>query len=190
MLLTALIAGIVLQGAQAAYPATPQQVSGRRSSFVQGTLNVAAGERATLRRNADRTYDLVQVDRIQIRDVLPPAEGSRDHPNQAAPGTVRFGLQARQDVGSLLKVENGQDQGLKYAGFIVRYVGGQAQGPAATSVCTVPPGLVSFEHWPEPVIQIVIGDLERSDDAMPTCPPHMEDGSTPSSRQSDAPRGS
>ncbi|WIY69413.1 hypothetical protein KB221_15290 [Aquidulcibacter paucihalophilus] len=175
MLLTALMAGIVAYGGQVPYPATPQQFEGRRSSFVQGTLNVAAGERATLRQNADGTYDLIGVDRIEFRDVLPPAEGSRDHPNSAAPGTVRFGLHLRQDVGSLLKVENGQDEGLKYSGFIVRYVGGQARGPAATSVCTVPPGMANFERWPEPVIQIVIGGLEPSDDVAPTCPPHVED---------------
>ena len=35
--------------AQEAQPETPQQIEGRRSAFVQGTLNVAAGERATLR---------------------------------------------------------------------------------------------------------------------------------------------
>lgn len=175
MLLTALMAGIVAHGAQVPHPATPQQFAGRRSSYVQGTLNVAAGERATLRRNADGSYDLVRVDRIQVDDVLPPAEGSRDHPNGATPGTVRFGLHARQDVGSLLKVENSQDEGLKYSGFVVRYVGGQARGPAATSVCTVPPGMATFEHWPEPVIQVVVGGLTRSDDAVPTCPPHTED---------------
>lgn len=175
MLLTALMAGIVAQGAQAAHPATPQQFPDRRSAFVQGTLNIAAGERATLRRNADGTYDLIKVDRIQVRDVLPPTEGSRDHPNRAEPGTVRFGLHARRDVGSLLKVENGQDQGLKYAGFVVRYIGGQPRGPAATSVCTVPPGMATFEHWSEPVIQVVVGSLERSDDAVSTCPPHVDD---------------
>lgn len=175
MLLTVLMAGFLAQAAQVPHPATPQQFEGRRSSYVQGTLNVAAGERATLRRNDDGTYDLARVDRIEFRDVLPPAEGSRDHPNGASPGTVRFGLHARQDVGSLLKVENGQEEGLKYSGFVVRYVGGQRRGPAATSVCTVPPGMATFERWPEPVIQIVIGGLARSDDAVPTCPPHVED---------------
>lgn len=175
MLLTALMAGVFAYSTQVPYPATPQQFEGRRSGFVQGTLNVAAGERATLRQNADGTYDLVRVERIEVRDVLPPAEGSRDRPNRAAPGTLRFSLHARQDVGSFLKVENGQDEGLKYSGFIVRYVGGQARGPEATSVCTVPPGMANFERWPEPIIQIVIGGLARSDDAVPTCPPHLED---------------
>lgn len=172
MLLTALLASMALQ---AVHPETPQQFDGHSSSFVQGTLNVAIGERATLRRNADGTYDLVRVERIAVDDVLPPAEGSRGSLNGAAPGTLRFGLHARQDVGSLLKVENGQDQGLRYAGFVVRYVGGRAHGPGATSVCTVPPGMVSYEHWPEPVIQVVVGALERSDDAVPVCPPHAED---------------
>jgi hypothetical protein len=75
MLLTALMAGMVVQGTQTAHPATPQQFSGRRSAFVQGTLNIAAGELATLRRNADGSYDLIKVDRIHVRDVLPPGRG-------------------------------------------------------------------------------------------------------------------
>lgn len=174
MLLTALMAGLVLQNAQVPHPETPQQFAGRRSSYVQGTLNVAAGERATLRRNADGTYDLIQVDRIEVQDVLPPS-GSREHPNGAPPGTVRFGLHARQDVGSLLKIENSQGEGLRYTGFVVRYVGGQARGPDETAVCTVPPGMANFERWPEPVIQVVIAGLQLSDDAVPTCPPHIED---------------
>ncbi|WP_087119464.1 hypothetical protein [Brevundimonas sp. SH203] len=137
-------------------------------------MNVAAGERATLRRNANGTYDLIKVDRIEVRDVLPPAEGSRAPLNEAAPGTIRFGLHARQDVGSLLKVENSQGEGLKYSGFIVTYVGGQARGPAETSVCTVPSWMTSYEHWNEPVIQIVVAGLQTSTDAVPTCPPHVE----------------
>lgn len=174
LFLTALMAGMLVQSEQVAHPATLQQFPGRRSGFVQGTLNVIAGEQATLRRNEDGTYDLVRVDRIQVGDVLPPADGSRDHPNTAEPGTIRFGLHGRQDVGSLLKVENGQDQGLKYFGLVVRYVGGQPRGPEATSVCSVPPGMVNFEHWPEPVIQVVVSGLEKSDDALPVCPPHVE----------------
>ena len=175
MFLAALMAGIVAQAAPAPYPATPQQFPNRRTGFVQGTLNVAAGERATLRRNANGTYDLIGVDRIQIGDVLPPKEGSREVPNGAAAGTLRFGLSARQDVGSILKIENGQDVGLEYGAFVVRYVGGQPRGPAATSVCTVPAGMVGYEHWPEPVIQVVVGGIQKSDDALPTCPPEAGD---------------
>src|SRR3989344_7303091 len=150
MLLTLLIAALALQNAPPPHPTTPQQFEGRRSAFVQGTLNVAAGERATLKLNPNGTYDLVRVDRIQVGDVLPPANGSRDLPNDAPVGTIRFSLHARRDVGSILKVENGQDQGLKYGGFIVRYVGGQPRPPAETSVCTVPAGVGSFEHSPAP----------------------------------------
>ncbi len=174
MLLIALMAGIAMQDPPVAHPATPQRFAGLQSAYIQGTLNVVAGERATLRLNADGTYDLVEVDRIQVRDVMPPEEGSSERPNRAPPGTIRFGLHARQDVGSLLKVENAQGQGLKYFGLIVRYVGGQPLAPTETSVCSVPPGMVNFEHWPEPVIQVVIGNLQRSDDALPVCPPHVE----------------
>lgn len=174
MLFTTLMAGMLFQAATPPHPATPQQFAGRRSAFVQGTLNLATGERATLRRNADGTFDMVGVDQIQVRDVLPPAEGSRHQPTKAAPGTVRFSLHGRQDIGSLLKIENSQGEGLKYAGFIVRIVNGQPRGPDETSVCTVPPGMVAFEHWREPVIQIAVGGLERSDDIVPTCPSHTE----------------
>lgn len=174
MLLIAVVSALILQNAPVAHPATPQQFRDRRSSFVQGTLNVASGERATLRQNADGTYDLVRVDRIEVRDVLPPTNGSNTAVNGADAGTLRFGLHARQDVGSLLKVENGQSEGLAYSGYIVRYVGGQASGPDETSVCTVPPGMASYEQWPEPVVQVVIGGLRRSDDTVPTCPPQFE----------------
>lgn len=153
-----------------------QQFPGTRSGFVQGTLNLAAGERATLRRNDDGSYTLEKVERIGVEDVLPPRSGTPDtpSPNGAPAGALRFGLQARRDVGTLLKVENGAGEGLKYQGYVVRFVGGQPREPAPTSVCTVPAGLVSYEHWPEPIIQVVIGGLERSDDRMPTCPPHVE----------------
>lgn len=151
-----------------------QQFPGTRSAYVQGTLNLAAGERATLRRNEDGSYTLEKVERIGVEDVIPPRSGSPAEAqlNGAPAGALRFGLHARRDVGSLLKVENGAGDGLKYAGFIVRVSGGRPGGPTPTSVCTVPAGLVSFEHWPEPVTQIVIGSLERSDDRLPTCPPH------------------
>ncbi|GAA0870163.1 hypothetical protein GCM10009116_19990 [Brevundimonas basaltis] len=177
MLFTFLVSAMAFQDAPIAYPETPQQFRDRRSGYVQGTLNVASGERATLRRNDDGTYDLIGVDRIEVQDVLPPMDRSRASVNHADAGTLRFGLHARQDIGSVLKVENGQSEGLAYSGFIVRYVGGQARGPDATSVCTVPPGMATYEHWPEPVMQVVIGGLRRSDDALPTCPPHV--GSPP-----------
>lgn len=179
MLFIFLVSTMVLQDAPVAHPETPQQFRDRRSSYVQGTLNVASGERATLRQNDDGTYDLIRVDRIQVRDVLPAADRSRAAVNDADAGTLRFGLHARQDVGSLLKVENGQSQGLAYSGFIVRYGGGQAHGPDATSVCLVPPGMATYEHWPEPVIQVVIGGLRRSDDPLPTCPAHVENPPDP-----------
>lgn len=179
MLFIALVSALVLQDVPPAYPTTPQRFPDRQSTFIQGTLNVALGERATLRANADGAYDLIRVDRIEISDVMPPANGSTGAINEAEAGTLRFGLHARQDVGSLLKVENGQSSGLAYSGFVVRYAGGQSRGPEATSVCTVPPGSTTFEHWPEPLIQVVIGGLTRSEDTVATCPPHIEPSPEP-----------
>ncbi|WGM30639.1 hypothetical protein [Brevundimonas sp. NIBR11] len=174
MLFIALVSALALQDPPPAYPPTPQRFPDRQSAFIQGTLNIAIGERATLRANADGTYDLIGVDRIQIGDVMPPAAGSTATINEAEAGTLRFSLHANQDVGSILKVENSHSEGLAYSGFVVRFAGGQAQGPEATSVCTVPPGMANFEHWPEPVIQVVIGSLRKSEDTVPTCPPHID----------------
>lgn len=170
-MLMSLVAALIIQSAAVPHPATPQRVSGRQSGYVQGTLNVALGERVTMRRNADGTYDLIQVDRISPMDVLPPEEGTRDAINKAPVGTVRFALHARQDIGSILKVENGQSVGLRYIGFIAPYRGGRARPPEPTSVCTVPAGMANFEHWQEPVVQVVIADLGPSDDSLPVCPP-------------------
>jgi len=161
-----------------ASPSEIQRFPGARSAYVEGSLNLAVGERATLRRSEDGSYTLEQVERIEFHEVLPPRAGSRpDDPqlNGAPAGSLRFGLHARRDVGSVLKVENGTEDGLKYSGFIVRLTGGQSRGPIETSVCTVPASLISFEHWPEPVTQVVIGGLERSEDRVPTCPPHIEE---------------
>lgn len=173
-MLMSLMAALIVQSAAVPHPATPQQFPRRQSAYVQGTLNVALGERATMRRNTDGTYDLVRVDRISPRDVLPPEEGSRDALNKAPPGTIRFALHARQDIGSILKVENGQAVGLSYMGFIAPYRGGRARPPEPTSVCTVPAGMATFEHWQEPVVQVVIADLGQSNDALPVCPTQPE----------------
>lgn len=179
MLFIALVSAFVLQDAPPAYPTTPQRFENRQSTFIQGTLNVALGERATLRANANGTYDLIGVDRIGITDVMPPTVGSTETVNQAEAGTLRFGLHAREDVGSLLKVENGQSAGLAYSGYVVRFAGGQPRDPEFTTVCTVPAGLATFEHWPEPLVQVVIGGLRRSEDATSTCPPHIEPAPEP-----------
>lgn len=124
-MLAMFMAAVLAQDPAPAHPSTPQQVEGRRSAFVQGTLNVAAGEQATLRRNADGTYDLIAVDAVTPDAVSPIADGASAAPQ----GTIRFGLAGRRDTGSILKVENSQGEGLRYVAFIVRYVGGEARGP-------------------------------------------------------------
>ncbi len=150
-------------GAQASTPVT-------RSAFAQGTLNLVAGERVTLRRQPDGGYVLDHVERVRVEDIAPPADGSRAKTlNGASVETVRFALQAHPDIGTILMVENGTSESLMYDAFIVRIAGGKRQPPSKTSVCTIPPGLVSFEHWPEPVIQVLAGSLKATPEKTPTC---------------------
>lgn len=158
-------------------PASAQEGAARapRSGFVQGTLNVAVGERVTLRRLENGAFELVKAEVVGAEAALPPANAKPADMrglNQAAPGTVVFTLGLRRDVGSFLKVENGLDAGFKYVGYIVRYVGGEPRGPSRTSVCTVPSGLIAFEHWNEPVIQAIAGGLTTTADEAPVCESH------------------
>ena len=160
-----------------ASPALAQQGPPRtpRSAYVQGTLNVAAGERVTLRRLDNGEFELTKAEIVGTEAALPPAGATPSDAgrlNSAAPGTVVFTLGMRRDVGSFLKIENGLETGFAYVGYIVRYVGGQAHGPSRTSVCTVPSGLASFEHWNEPVIQAILGTLSTNEDKVPVCESH------------------
>ena len=146
-----------------------------RSAYVQGTLNVVAGERVTLRQLDSGAFELVKAEVVGPEAALPPANATSADAarlNTAAPGTVVFTLGLRRDVGSFLKVENGLETGFGYVGYIVRYVGGQAHGPNRTSVCTVPPGVAAFEHWNEPVIQAIAGTLKANEDKTPVCKSH------------------
>lgn len=159
-------AGLVSGVAQA-----ERHAPGTRSGFVQGTLNLAAGERVVLRLKADGTFEMIEAATVGLEAALPPASGSQGDLTtlmKAEPGTIAFSLGLRRDAGSFLKIENGLDKGFGYAGYIVRFSGGRAVGPARTSVCSVMPGKLGFEHWQEPVIQVVAGSLHTVEDA-PTC---------------------
>lgn len=154
-------------------PATAQRPT--RSGYVQGSLNIAAGERVALKQEADGTFTFVGAEFVGLDAALPPQPGQRADLatlNRAASGTIAVSLGGRRDVGSFLKIENGLDKNLKYVGFVVRFVGGQPRGPARTSVCTVMAGKLGFEHWNEPVIQMVMADLSTVEGEAAVCESH------------------
>lgn len=158
-----------------AAPAAAQDARPTQSAFVQGSLNLAAGERVTLRRLDDGSFELVKTERIEFSEVAPPANATPADAGglvSARPGTITFALHLRRDVGSLLRIENATSDGLKYMGFIRRVSGGQVSAPARTSTCTVPPGKAVFEHWQEPVIQVVAADFSDIAGDMPVCESH------------------
>jgi len=71
----------------------------------------------------------------------------------------RLRISLRQGAGveeMILTVENGYEGALSYRAVMMA-VGpnGQTQW-ARTSVCTVPPGIHVFEHWPHPIIAIAL----------------------------------
>lgn len=161
--------------AAAAGPGAAQEVRPTQSAYVQGSLNLAAGERVVLRRADDGTFALVGTERVEMDAILPPADAKPEDARgllTAAPGTLSFALQLRRDVGSLLRVENATGKGLRYVAYVRRISNGQTTQPMRTSVCTVPPGLVVFEHWREPVIQVVAAGFEDVEGDAPICESH------------------
>lgn len=145
------------------------------SAYVHGSLNLAAGERVVLKQEADGSFTFVGAQFVGLDAALPPQPGQRADLatlNRAEPGTIAISLGARRDAGSFLKIENGLDKNLKYIGFVVRFVGGQARGPARTSVCTVMAGKLGFEHWNEPVIQMVMANLSTVEGEAAICESH------------------
>jgi hypothetical protein len=146
-----------------------------QSAYVQGTLNLVAGERATLTRADDVSYELVRAERVTMDAILPPANVKPEDARgllTTPTGTLSFALQMRRDVGSLLRVENATGKGLRYTAYIRRVSQGQVTEPARTSVCTVPAGLVVFEHWQEPVVQLVAATFEEVEGDGPVCESH------------------
>ena len=143
-----------------------------RSVYVQGTLNIVAGERVVLRPTPDGEFELVEARFVGLDAALPPASGTR--PDMAvlfptAPGTVAVSLGLQQGVGSFLKIENRLDGAFSYMGLIVAVRGGRATEPDRTTVCTVSKDKLGFEHWEAPIIQVVMANLEVLPDALPVC---------------------
>jgi hypothetical protein len=69
-------------------------------------------------------------------------------------------------VGTVLVIRNHFDRPLAYRALIKRH----GQKPEPTSVCSVRPGLLGVEHWPDAAEVLAVGDfrlLER--DAKPEC---------------------
>lgn|GEM_PF-806866 len=154
---------------QSVHPQRLQQFRGYRSGFVQGSLNVAPSEKAILRLRADGNHDLIDVESIDLDYVVPPQSGSRGPINNAREGTITFALHGAASLGMLLKIENNTSQGFAYKGFIVPITQGRAQPIQPTTVCTIPPGKVVYEHWPYPLVQFVAGGFAVNDDAVSTC---------------------
>lgn len=78
---------------------------------------------------------------------------------------------AQQDgkADTTLAATHDLSQNLKYTLGLMLPSGGQVLG---TSSCPVRPGLVTTEHWPNPVFQVVVRDLRLlADDAPLNCGP-------------------
>jgi hypothetical protein len=69
--------------------------------------------------------------------------------------TVTFSLSLK-DIGTILSVKNPFPKNILYDCLIQHY---KAQRLQKTTIVPVESGLVSFEHWPYPITQVVISNL-------------------------------
>ena len=161
--LSAGLAMAVFQDASGPEPAVaPSAPTSRVVNDGRGVL-VLRGQRVVVRVAADGTLTLVSSASIDVASLSVPAiqNGAKPTPEvaqalkvTAEPGTVVLSLGGTQATGSLLKLENGLDRHVAYHAQIVRVTAGKAAA-APTSVCSVLPHIVSWEHWPEPVAALV-----------------------------------
>ncbi len=75
--------------------------------------------------------------------------------------TITLKLEQVAEVGMILTVSNPFPKPLKYRAGIHRLGYEEFH---RTSICPVPQGLKSYEHWPEPLIQILLVDFRFIDE--------------------------
>ena len=75
--------------------------------------------------------------------------------------TMTLKLEQVAEVGMILTVTNPFSKPLKYRAGIHRLGYDKFH---QTSICPVPQGLKSYEHWPEPLIQILLVDVRFIDE--------------------------
>lgn len=143
-----------------------------RSVYVQGTLNLVVGERVVLRSTGGGEFELVEARFLGLEAARPPVPGTRPDMNElfpAEPGTVAISLGMQPGVGSFLKIENRLNGSFSYMGLIVGWRDGGPTEPGRTTVCTVSKDKLGFEHWEEPIVQVLMANLQILPDALPAC---------------------
>lgn len=171
-----LLAALLLSDPATATPpsavAAAQADRPARSVYVQGTLNLVVGERVVLRPTGGGAFELVEARFLGLEAARPPVPGTRPDMAElfpAEPGTVALSLGMQPGVGSFLKIENRLDGAFAYMGLIVGWRDGRPTEPGRTTVCTVSKDKLGFEHWEEPIVQMVIANLRVLPDAPPVC---------------------
>jgi hypothetical protein len=126
LIFNALAAWLLVFGPQPAAPAAP------------APLTIAPGETVTARVSDDGA-SLILISRE-------PASTATGDPPQPPENTLRFSFTRMNGNQRMLFIQNGYDRSFH---FTARMFLGKKSAP--TSICTIPPHLASFEHWPHPI---------------------------------------
>lgn len=99
---------------------------------------------------------LDEVDGVLIPRLLTTGEAALA--GELAPGQVRFDFSAIERGNVTLTVSSAFAEPIEYAALKVSL----ADGPNRTSVCTLMPGLMMIEQWPEPIYQLALWGFRRA----------------------------
>ncbi|MEA3038147.1 MAG: hypothetical protein QOE79_660 [Sphingomonadales bacterium] len=109
-----------------------------QAAAAPSPLTIAPGETVTARVSDDGA-SLVEIS----RGPAPTAKGDAAKP---AENTIRFIFARANGDQRMLSIQNGYDRAFHFA---ARMFLGKRSAP--TSICTIPPHLVSFENWQDPI---------------------------------------
>jgi hypothetical protein len=130
-------------------------------------IQIAQGERVTVRRGADGKFEIKSDEVIQVSGkggfTTDPA-GAEQTPPTPASGEIIFSFAGSTATGMLLKVESGVDFPFRYHALMaVRDKSGKVD-TKETSVCAIHPKIFTLEHWPHPIVAIVLSGFEKTTD--------------------------
>ncbi len=150
------VAGACLVLTAAAAP-LPSGVSGL------GVIRISMGDQVVIAENDLWRPKLVGIS--PARPMAPTAAGSK---LDAKDGQVAFALTHEGKSGTVLRVQSGLTKTFYYDAKVVLERNGQLYS-APTTVCTVHPGVMTLEQWPDTLVAVEVDSIVETADEDKRC---------------------
>ncbi|MET0271848.1 MAG: hypothetical protein ABW360_02550 [Phenylobacterium sp.] len=162
-------AALVFAALLAVAPLAAAQVAPSSQVTPQGKVQLVVGDRMTVRFPAEGPPQLVAAGRAAPGDAAPPKPGAGKFAD-TPPGAVVLVLERLGNGDVLLKLESGVSKAFDYRAVLIHERGGGFT-PEPTSVCTVLPLLLNYEHWQNrpQVAGVLLSDFQFRDTSEVAC---------------------